>query len=57
MKKTNKIDKFDRPVYKTPKTYTRTNSMTVLAAPSRISNTLFYPDGRIVNDKAENKSS
>jgi hypothetical protein len=47
MKKTEKIDRFDRPAYKTPKTHTRTGSMDVLAAPSRIKNTLFYPDGKI----------
>jgi hypothetical protein len=47
MKKTDKVDKFDRPAYKTPKTHTRTGSMKVLSAPSRIENTLFYPDGRI----------
>lgn len=49
-KKPEKIDKFDRPAYKSPKTYTRPNSMTVLAAPSRIHNTLFYPDGKTVKD-------
>ena len=47
MKKPDKIDKFDKPAYKTPKTHTRTGSMDVLAAPSRIKNTLFYPDGKI----------
>jgi hypothetical protein len=45
--KVDKIDKFDRPAYKTPKTHTRQGSMTVLAAPSRIDKTLFYPDGRV----------
>jgi len=54
MKKTDKIDKFDRPAYKSPKTYTRTGSMTVLAAPSRIENTLFYPDGRIKREEKPN---
>lgn len=47
MKKPEKIDKFDRPAYKSPKTHTRTGSMTVLSAPSRIAKTLFYPDGKI----------
>jgi hypothetical protein len=51
MKKTDKIDKFDRPAYKTPKTHTRTGSMTVLNAPSRIYNTLHYPDGTKKYDK------
>ena len=51
MKKPEKIDKFDRPAYKSPKTYTRTGSMTVLAAPSRMSNTLYYPNGKICRDK------
>jgi hypothetical protein len=47
MKKLEKIDKFDRPAYKSPKTHTRTGSMTVLESPSRIAKTLFYPDGKI----------
>ena len=47
MKNPEKIDRFDRPAYKTPKTHTRTGSMTVLSAPSRIAKTLFYPDGKI----------
>jgi hypothetical protein len=51
MKKPEKIDRFDRPAYKTPKTHTRFGSMTVLAAPSRISNTLFYPNGEIKREK------
>jgi hypothetical protein len=50
-KKTEKIDKFDRPAYKTPKTHTRSGSMTVLAAPSRIANTLFYPNGEVKHEK------
>jgi hypothetical protein len=54
MKKTDKIDKFDRPAYKSPKTYTRTGSMTVLAAPSRISNTLFYPNGEVKREEKPN---
>lgn len=57
MKKKDKIHKFDRPPLVQKVGYTRPNSMTILAAPSRISNSLFYPDGRIVNDKAENKGS
>jgi hypothetical protein len=47
VKKPEKIDKFDRPAYKTPKPHTRVGSMAVLAAPSRIDKTLFYPDGRV----------
>lgn len=54
MKKTEKIDRFDRPAYKTPKTHTRTGSMTVLLAPSRIAKTLFYPDGRINREEKSN---
>jgi hypothetical protein len=50
-KKQDTISKFDRPAYKPPKTFVRPGSMTVLKAPSRMSNTLFYPDGRIVKDK------
>lgn len=57
MKKADKIHKFDRPPLVPKVGYTRPNSMTILEAPSRISNTLFYPDGRIVNDKAKNKGS
>jgi hypothetical protein len=55
VKTKDKIDKFDRPAYKTPKTYTRTGSMTVLEAPSRIHNTLFYPDGTIKNENPASK--
>jgi hypothetical protein len=51
MKKKDKIDKFDKPAYKTPKTYTRTGSMTVLESPSRIAKTLFYPNGRIEREE------
>jgi hypothetical protein len=47
MKNPEKIDRFDRPAYKTPKTHTRQGSLDVLAAPSRIAKTLFYPDGKI----------
>jgi hypothetical protein len=50
-KKTEKIDKFDRPAYKTPKTHTRSGSMKVLEAPSRIHNTLFYPNGEVKHEK------
>lgn len=57
MKKTDKIDRFDRPAYKTPKTYTRTGSMTVLEAPSRIHNTLFYPDGTTKHENTTPKES
>jgi hypothetical protein len=50
-KKPEKIDKFDRPAYQTPKVFTRTGSMTVLEAPSRMANTLFYPNGEIKREK------
>jgi hypothetical protein len=54
MKNKDKIDKFDRPAYKTPKTHTRSGSMTVLAAPSRIANTLFYPNGEVKREEKPN---
>lgn len=57
MKTNDKIERFDRPAYKTPKTYTRTGSMTVLEAPSRIHNTLFYPDGTTKHENAPSKKS
>lgn len=47
MKKTDKLSKFDRPEYKPPQRFVRHGSMDVLAAPSRIKNTLFYPNGDI----------
>jgi hypothetical protein len=50
-KKEEKLSKFDRPAYKTPKTHTRSGSMTVLAAPSRIHNTLFYPNGEVKREE------
>jgi len=46
-KKSEKIDKFDRPAYVPPKRFVRPGSMTVLEAPSRIANTLYYPNGDI----------
>jgi hypothetical protein len=54
MKKTEKIDKFDRPAYKPPKTFARPGSMTVLEAPSRMANTLFYPNGEIKREEKPN---
>jgi hypothetical protein len=54
MKKKDTISKFDRPVYKPTKTYTRPGSMTVLAAPSRIANTLFYPNGEVKREEKPN---
>jgi hypothetical protein len=57
MKKKDIINKFDRPAYVPPKTFVRPGSMTVLKAPSRMANTLYYPDGRVVYDKAQNKNS
>jgi hypothetical protein len=56
-KKLDKIDRFDRPAYKTPKTHTRPGSLTVLAAPSRIAKTLFYPNGTTKHEsKTPNKT-
>ena len=51
-KKIDKISKFDRPEYRPPKRFVRPNSMTVLEAPSRMANTLFYPDGTTKYDKS-----
>jgi hypothetical protein len=50
-KKKDTISKFDRPPYKPPKTVLRSGSMDVLAAPSRMANTLYYPSGKICRDK------
>jgi hypothetical protein len=50
-KKKDTISKFDRPAYVPPKTFVRPGSMTVLEAPSRMANTLFYPNGKICRDK------
>jgi len=50
MKKKEMIFKFDKPQYKTPKTFTRPGSMKVLEAPSRIGKTLYYPDGKIIKE-------
>jgi hypothetical protein len=50
-KQTEKISKFDRPQYKPPKRFVRPGSMDVLAAPSRMANTLFYPDGTTKYDQ------
>lgn len=52
-KQTEKISKFNRPEYKHPKRFVRPNSMTVLQAPSRIHNTLHYPDGTTKYDKQD----
>jgi hypothetical protein len=57
-KKTDKISKFDRPEYRPPKRFVRPGSMDVLEAPSRIHNTLFYPDGTTKHDnQASNKNN
>lgn len=57
-KPTEKISKFDRPEYKPPKRFVRPGSMTVLEAPSRIHNTLYYPDGTTTHDdQAHNKNN
>jgi hypothetical protein len=53
-KKKDIISKFDRPAYKPPKTFVRPGSMTVLEAPSRMANTLFYPTGEIKRDEKPN---
>lgn len=52
MKKKDTISKFDRPAYVPPKRFVRPGSMTVLEAPSRMANTLFYPDGTTKYDKS-----
>jgi hypothetical protein len=49
-KKRDVINKFERPAYKPLKTFVRPGSMDVLNAPSRIENTLYYPDGEIKRD-------
>ena len=51
-KKPEKISKFDRPPLKLKVGYTRPGSMTILEAPSRMANTLFYPDGTTKYDKS-----
>ncbi len=50
MKKKDTINKFDRPAYVSPKRFVRPGSMTVLEAPSRIANTLYYPNGEVKRD-------
>lgn len=44
-KKPEKIHKFERPPLKIQTQPIRPGSMKILEAPSRIHNTLFYPDG------------
>jgi hypothetical protein len=53
-KKKDIISKFDRPTYKPPKTFVRPGSMTVLNAPSRIENSLFYPNGEVKREEKPN---
>lgn len=51
-KKPETVNRF-KGVYKPPRTDTlsmRPGSMDILQAPSRIHNTLFYPDGKTVKD-------
>ena len=51
-KKPEKVNRF-KGEYKPPRGDTlsmRPGSMSILQAPSRIHNTLFYPDGKIVKD-------
>lgn len=55
MKPLDKISKFGRPEYKLPKRFVRAGSMDVLAAPSRIHNTLFYVDGTTKNENPASK--
>lgn len=53
-KNNEKIDKFDRPPYKgftLAQAAMRPNSLKVLEKPSRIVNSLIYPDGRLVWNK------
>lgn len=57
-KKKDTISKFDRPAYVPPKRFVRPGSMTVLEAPSRIHNTLYYPDGTTKHDnQTHNKNN
>jgi hypothetical protein len=56
-KKKDTISKFDRPAYKPPKTFVRPGSMDVLAAPSRMANTLFYPDGTTKYDQSSKNNN
>jgi hypothetical protein len=49
--KPSDIDRFNRPLYKglpLNRLATRMGSLDILKQPSRISNSLFYPDGSIV---------
>lgn len=57
MKKKDTISKFDRPAYVPPKRFVRPGSMTVLEAPSRMANTLFYPDGTTKYDKSSKNNN
>lgn len=57
MKKTDKIHKFDRPPLTLPTQPIRPGSMTILKAPSRMVNTLYYPDGTTKHDKSSKNNS
>ncbi len=57
MKNKETISKFDRPAYVPPKRFVRPGSMTVLEAPSRMANTLFYPDGTTKYDKSSKNNN
>jgi hypothetical protein len=51
-KKPDTVDRFKRE-YKPPRRETlsmRSGSMNILQAPSRVHNTLFYPDGKVIKD-------
>jgi len=55
--KTDTLNRF-KGEYKPPRRETlsmRSGSMDILRAPSRISNTLFYPDGKIIKE-VDNKT-
>lgn len=56
-KKPEKINKFDRPPLKTFAPPIRQGSMTILQSPSRIHNTLFYPDGTTKYENPASKES
>ena len=57
MKTKDKIHKFDRPPLVLQTKHIRPGSMTILNAPSRIHNTLFYPDGTTKHEsKTPNKT-
>jgi hypothetical protein len=46
------MDRINRPTLKLPKLVVRPGAMEVLQYPSRIADSLFYPDGRVVKDES-----